>query len=292
MNSRFACLWLWSGLLFGGILAWGATAWAEETGRQIMEQVVLRHTRPFEYNALILTVSDRSGVEEVRHLRHYARQDGDGMRHRLLVFDDPKPIAGTSFWLRVRAGGKELWALFPAWSHKLKALALGGGGADLLGTDFLTEDVEPPALDAFRFERQEDGVVQGTPCFVVDGYPVVDVKGGEAVSAYSRRRLYVRQDGYAVARADYFDLKGVLWKRRLLLNLQPAIDTRNQHPACFGFFGWATRSCLWVVRTAPKRTLLIVIGLSLFCLQGLPLLHVTNDPITFFKPNALLVQQI
>lgn len=172
------------------------------TGRQIMDEVSRRQTRPREFAREKMTLIAGGEVEAVRIVRRYLRRTEAGTYRYLIVYDSPAGIAGTAAltW-QVRNGPDDQWLYLPG-IDRLTRIIGGAKRKSFMGTDFAFEDLSVEDQEEHAYSRLPDTVIDGRAHFVVRAVPVgADVK---ATTGYSLRQIYVRQDVFLITRVDYF----------------------------------------------------------------------------------------
>lgn len=183
------------------LLAGLGPSWATDlTGRAIMDEVSRRHDADIDAQTQRMVLVDGNGKETERVLRRYARKGADGRSRYLLVFDEPAGVRGVALLTWEKAGDDDQWTFLPALGTQLKRVAGGGRRNNFMGTDFAFEDMVTEERDQFTYARQADEVLGGHKLFVIDATPARD----DDTTSYDRRRLYVRQDNYMIAKVEYF----------------------------------------------------------------------------------------
>jgi hypothetical protein len=196
----------------------------ELTGRQIMDKVAEIHDRPYEYEKQTMTLEDlRSGGTEVREVRRYARDDGNGEKKYLVAFHDPKGVRGVALltW-QFDAKEDDQFLYLPSQGKRMKRIAKGGKRNYFMGTDLTFEDLISESRDKFDYQRQPDEERHGEMVFVVDAYPLAD--DIKRTTGYKYRRLYILQETFFMKETEYFDRRGRYIKRQVSSELEPIGD--------------------------------------------------------------------
>jgi len=154
------------------VLACHSVSAQELTGSQIMDEVSLRHDRPFEFEIQNMTLVDKGGEEEAREIRRYMRQDDDGTRRYLVVFHSPAGIKGVALltWQNKDKDDDQFMYL-PAQGKKMKRIAKGGQKNYFMGTDYAFEDLVSESREKFSYERLPDEIIDGVDSYLVRACP-------------------------------------------------------------------------------------------------------------------------
>lgn len=190
----------------------------EPTGRQILDESSKRHSRDHEAEAQRMTLYAKGAVTETRELRRLTRKVGDDETRYLMNFSSPRGVRGVSLltWSFDKRDDDQ-WLYLPAEGNRTKRIAKGGRRTPFMGTDYTYEDLVSESRDKFKYDRQPDQVLDSVPHFVVDATAADADLARE--TGYKSRRLFVRKDTYFVARIDYYDRRGELFKRQTMTSL-------------------------------------------------------------------------
>ncbi len=195
------------------------TAIAQEpTGRQILDESSKRHSRDFEAESQRMTLYAKGAVSETRELRRLTRKVADGETRYLMAFANPRGVRGVALltWGFDKRDDDQ-WLYLPAEGNRTKRIAKGGKRTAFMGTDYTYEDLVSESRDKFKYDRQADEILDGAAHFVVDATPADADLVRE--TGYKSRRLFVRKDNYLIARIDYHDRRGELFKRQTMSSL-------------------------------------------------------------------------
>lgn len=170
----------------------GVAAAAGVDGREQISESLRRYAPPAHvYEEQAWIISDRQGQPSVRTVRHFVLGDVDGVR-RVWVIETPAEARGAS----VRA------------SRAARGAAHHGAAASsaLFGSGLLVADLEGEQIDAFRYERDGDAVIDRVAHHAIRAVALDPefVRG----AGYHERRIYLRKDNLFVSRIDYRDRQG------------------------------------------------------------------------------------
>ncbi|MEW6666937.1 MAG: outer membrane lipoprotein-sorting protein [Thermodesulfobacteriota bacterium] len=218
-------------LLSGILLLWGSSAQCEElTGRQIMEMQQKRHTVKSETATVVVLLVDDKGGRKQRLMRRYGKELPDGIRRALLVFTEPRDIAGTALltW-ELEGGEKKQWLYLPG-QEKMQRIADQSKKSYFMGTDFTYEDLEPDVIDNYNYTLTGSEKVGDADCYVVAAVPAT--REGQRKSAYGKRIAWVRKDIFFPLKIEFFDPRGRLLKVQTnhdLINLEGTVWTAKKY---------------------------------------------------------------
>ncbi len=177
------------------------------SGRAIMDEVAERHDKPFEFEVQKMRLIDRSGNEELRDVKRYAREVTKEDTHFLMAFHSPSGIRGTALltWQHDNKDDDQ-WLYLPAQGKKAKRVAKGGKKNYFMGTDYTFEDLISESRDKFTYNRLEDISEDNRKLFVVEAFPKDESVKEE--TGYKFRRMFIDQEIFFVIRTEYFDKRG------------------------------------------------------------------------------------
>lgn len=172
------------------------------SGRDLIDQVHDRHSRPFEASEALMTLIDRDGSTTERTLARYKRDDEEGGRF-LLVFKSPSKYRGVASltWEKENELDDQ-WTFLPS-IDQLTRVVGRSKRSYFMGTDLTNEDLVEESRDEYRYERQPDEVVGDIDHHVVDAYPATEALQEE--TGYDRRRIYIRKDVMLDTITEFFE---------------------------------------------------------------------------------------
>jgi len=196
----------------------------ELTGRQIVELQKERHAVKTDTADIVMLLVDRRGNKKHRLIQRYGKEYENGPRRTLIVFKEPKDIAGTAFLTWELEGGKsKQWLYLPAQKRMQRIAGQSGKGA-FMGTDFTYEDLQPDAIQNYNYSLLDPGKVDKADCYVIEITPATKEKQKE--SAYSRRVVWVRKDIVFTVKIEFYDRRGRLFKTQTnhdLVNIEGTV---------------------------------------------------------------------
>ena len=178
---------------------------ADPSGREIMDANKQRHEVSDEDRTITMTLVDRRGRTKERVVRMMNTKTGEGLEKLMLVFLEPRDVAGTGLltWEQ-KARDDDQWLYLPSLERE-KRISGGSKKNSFMGTDFSYEDLRVENLDKHTYTVIGEDAIDGEPCWLVQAV-ISDAKELRS-SGYSRRVLWIRQDVYFTARVEYYDKK-------------------------------------------------------------------------------------
>lgn len=201
------------------LATWAGAAVSQDLGgRQILDESSKRHSRDFEAETQRMTLFAKGAVTETRELRRFTRKVAEGETRYLMAFTSPRGVRGVALltWSFDKRDDDQ-WLYLPAEGSRTKRIAKGGRRTAFMGTDYTYEDLVSESRDKFKYDRRPDETLDGVAYFVIDAVATDPDLARD--TGYKSRRLFVRQDNYFIARIDYTDRRGGLFKRQVMTNL-------------------------------------------------------------------------
>jgi len=189
----------------------------EQTGRQILDESHKRHTQSDEVESQKMTIYANDAVTETRELRRLTRKMAEGETRYLMNFNAPRGVKGVALltWSFDKRDDDQ-WLFMPG-DGRTKRIAKGGRRTAFMGTDFTYEDLVTESRDKFKYDRLPDESINGVPHFVVEASAIDPDLVKE--TGYKSRRLYLIKSNYFIARIDYTDRRGELFKRQTMSDI-------------------------------------------------------------------------
>lgn len=183
------------------------------TGRQVLDEIVERHEKPYEFEIQKMTLIDSFGKEEKRELRKYVREVSDTETRAVSVFRAPSGVKGVAILTWQHDDNQDdQWLFLPSRGKKMKRIAKGGKKNYFMGTDYTYEDMVSESREKFSYERLADEEIDGKPYFVIKVVATDPQLASE--SGYSHRVLWVTQDTFVTVKVEFFDRDEKLVKRQ------------------------------------------------------------------------------
>lgn len=179
---------------------------ADPSGREIMELQKDRHSLETEVSTIVMLLVDDKDNQRARVMRRWSKRFEDGLYRNLIVFLEPRDIAGTALltW-QLDGGESSQWMYLPD-TGTLNRIASQGRKSFFMGTDFTYEDLQPDSLDDYLFEVKGSEELEGEPCWVIEITPASREK--ERESSYAKRLVWVRKDLLYPVKIEFYDRRG------------------------------------------------------------------------------------
>ena len=168
--------------------------------------------------SLLMTLRNAHGEESVRELRNKTLEvENDGDK-TLVIFDQPRDVAGTAFLNYThRTGNDDQWLYLPA-LRRVKRISSSNKSGPFMGSEFAYEDISSQEVEKYTYTFLEETTFDGQPAFLVERVPV-DEKSG-----YTRQLVWYDQAEYRVLKVDFYDRKNELLKTLTYHGYQQYVD--------------------------------------------------------------------
>jgi len=186
------------------------SAFAEMTGREILEKQEELHESQTEVEFQKMILIDKSGKKDIREVRRYAKEVEADVYRGLIAFVEPADIRGTALlnWQHADQDDDQ-WLYLPA-QGRLQRIAKGGKKNYFMGTDFTYEDLESEEYDDYVYTILREEELDGTLFWVIEAVPANDeVKKN---SGYGKRIQWVSKTDYTTLKVEFYDRRAKLIK--------------------------------------------------------------------------------
>src|SRR5882672_8754605 len=164
---------------------------------------------------LSMILRNRQGEESRREIRNRSLEvKGDGDKS-LIVFDQPKDVAGTALltWTH-KAADDDRWLYLPA-LKRVKRIASTNKSGPFMGSEFAYEDLGSQEPEKYTYKYLRDESLDGKDVYVFERYP----KGTD--SGYTREVVWMDKAEYRPWKLEYYDRKQSLLKTLTLADYNP-----------------------------------------------------------------------
>jgi len=156
---------------------------------------------------------------EVKTRRFSLSMKREGVNYRaVIVLEEPRAMAGTKFLIQAERGKRNReWAYFPDLDL---VRSIPGKSQDdrFLGSDITYADLAGGAhLDDLLHELIGEEVIDGEPCYIMEGTPRRDI-------VYGKFRGFIRKKDFVNTKALFFDRDGRLMKEAMLTDIRDLGD--------------------------------------------------------------------
>ena len=193
------------------------------TGREVLDEVSLRHDQPYEFELKKMSLVDKSGNQEERMLKRFEREISEEETRFLTVFTEPAGIKGVSLltWQK-KSAADDQWLYLPAYGRNMKRISKGGKKNYFMGTDYTFEDLASDSKDNYAYQRLEDQIINGESYYVVKSVPTDPDTQQE--SGYGFRLFWIKQANFFITQVEFYDKREQLIKRQINSDLEQIKD--------------------------------------------------------------------
>ncbi|MFP5357531.1 MAG: outer membrane lipoprotein-sorting protein [Gammaproteobacteria bacterium] len=197
------------------LLALLLLAWQLPAAAQSPEEKGLALARAAEQKAagwgdtratMTMILRDRSGKESVREIRSRALEvAGDGDKS-LIVFDQPRDVAGTALLTFAhKQGDDDRWLYLPA-LKRVKRIAGSNQAGSFMGSEFAYEDLGSQEIEKYNHRWLRDETLNGLDCHVLERTP------RDPNSGYTRQIAWMDTAELRLQKVEFYDRKNSLLK--------------------------------------------------------------------------------
>jgi len=203
------------------LVGFGAASGMQEkiTPREVMERSTSVTKLPGSEAVSTLTIMDGKGRERVRRIAMVTKlYDNGDTEKKLTRFLAPADVKGTGL-LSFDYINKEddMWLFMPA-IRKTRRIVSSEKAKSFMGSEFSYADMNPPALDDFRYKDLGDQEVAGVICWTIEMVPVNDDIADE--NGFSRKVAYIGKEDFMIRKSVTYDLDGELHKELTILEIK------------------------------------------------------------------------
>ena len=179
----------------------------EEKGLAIATEADKRNDGFGDTSATLqMVLRNRHGEESKREIRSKVletKNDGD---KSLIVFDQPKDVAGTALLTYThKSADDDRWLYLPA-LKRVKRIASSNKSGPFMGSEFAYEDLGSQEVEKYTYKHLRDETLDGKDCFVLERYPK------DKESGYTRMVVWMDKAEYRPLKLEYYDRKKSLLK--------------------------------------------------------------------------------
>jgi hypothetical protein len=180
---------------------------AEERGLAIAVEADRRDTGFHDYTAaMTMLLKNAQGDESLRQMRTKAMEVADDGDKTLIVFDQPRDVAGTALLTYShKLGEDDQWLYLPA-LKRVKRIASRNKSGPFMGSEFAYEDLASQEIEKYRYRYLRDETLDGQPMFLIERDPVDENSG------YTRQLVWIDQAEYRPIKIEFYDRKNALLK--------------------------------------------------------------------------------
>jgi hypothetical protein len=209
MRTMQCATWL-QAVLVGGTIALGASgARAEDVGEILARMRAALYPPPHLQADLTVRVVNEKGEAVTWGGRFWRATDPPRMR---ITLDTPADLAGVTVVAQQRPGDLDVFRVTLPFIRRTRIIVHSLRGESFLGTDFNYEDLGFERLDYQEHRLDGEDTIDGHRCWRIDSKPTESWW-------YGRLLRWIDQETALPLRTDYFDVNGILYKRRTLRDI-------------------------------------------------------------------------
>ena len=208
MKFRYAAI---AALISGLGCASAMAGEAEDKGLRIANEVDKRDVGYVDQEAdARMVLRNKQGEESERVMRVRALegpQDVSAGDRGLIIFDEPKDVAGTALLTHSFPKKQDdQWLYLPA-LKRVKRIASRNKSGPFMGSEFSYEDLSNQDVEKYTYRYlRDEACANGLTCFVVERFP------RDKYSGYQRQVVWIDSAEYRVMKAEYYDRRNSLLK--------------------------------------------------------------------------------
>jgi hypothetical protein len=154
----------------------------------------------------VMVLRNRHGEESRREIRSKVLETKDDGDKSLIVFDEPKDVAGTALLTYThKTGDDDRWLYLPA-LKRVKRIASSNKSGPFMGSEFAYEDLGSQEVEKYTYRYLRDETLDGQEVFVFERYPK------DAESGYTRNVIWMDKAEYRPLKIEFYDRKKSLLK--------------------------------------------------------------------------------
>jgi outer membrane lipoprotein-sorting protein len=192
---------------------------AQERGLEIAREIEARDSGFHDFKAtMTMLLRNKHGEESLRDMRNQTLEvENDGDK-TLVIFDEPRDVKGTALLsFSHKVGDDDQWLYLPA-LKRVKRIASRNKSGPFMGSEFAYEDISSQEVEKYTYKFVEDTEYEGTPCFLIERYPV------DPNSGYTRQQVWVDKVRYISLKIDYYDRKNAPLKTLVFRDYQQYLN--------------------------------------------------------------------
>lgn len=171
-------------------------------------------------SSMTMVLRTKAGDEAVRVLRSRAMEGDDGRDRSLIIFDEPRDVAGTALLTHANPEGDDgRWLYLPS-LNRVKRIAGSGQSGAFMGSEFSYEDLGPQDISKYRFKWLRDESLGGVAMHVLERIPK------DPDSGYARQVAWMDQAELRLHKVEFYDRRERLQKTLTAEGFTQPDDTR------------------------------------------------------------------
>lgn len=180
---------------------------AEDRGLAIAVEANNRDDGFHDFSAaMTMLLKNAQGDESLREMRTQVLEVADDGDKTLIVFDQPRDVAGTALLTYShKVGDDDQWLYLPA-LKRVKRISSSNKSGPFMGSEFAYEDLASQEIEKYGYRYLRDESLDGQAMFVIERDPVDENSG------YTRQVVWIDQAEYRPIKIEFYDRKNALLK--------------------------------------------------------------------------------
>jgi outer membrane lipoprotein-sorting protein len=161
----------------------------------------------------VLKTGGGDSVARTKKFTWWRKLNANGVDYNTLTrFSFPPEVKGEGIlFLEHDKADPDVMIYLPTYK-KIRRVQRQDQSGSFMASEFSYSDLATPHLEDFAYKMiKADDACEGGRCYVIESTPVNEsVKDRTAIS---KQVAWIRKDNFMAARAEYYDLNGLLWKK-------------------------------------------------------------------------------
>jgi outer membrane lipoprotein-sorting protein len=167
------------------------------------------------YTRSTMILMAKNGAETRRVIEQFSK-DGPKGNRVVIVFHEPRSVAGTRFLTMENPGGEDdRWIFLPD-RGRVQRIAASDGSKSFVGTDFSNDDISSAdrSVDLDRHSLLREEELEGKLCYVIQSVPK------DSSYQYSKMIQWIDKNTCVSYRIELYDKRNALVKTLEILRLE------------------------------------------------------------------------
>ncbi len=159
---------------------------------------------------LTIVQKDKSGNDNLRHIRFWSLENGDHGEQSRSIFTYPPDVKGMARLSHLHATSPDDHWVFMPGANRVKRVSPNNQLSYFMGTQFTFEDFRlyrAEQVDKYFYKYIGNEQYDGMECYKVERFPA-----GKKFTNYSRHMMWIDTKEFRVLKVDFYDKKDALLK--------------------------------------------------------------------------------
>jgi outer membrane lipoprotein-sorting protein len=163
-----------------------------------------------------ITTGGGGGAEKIKQFTWWRKLMADQVHFNTLTrFHQPAEVRGEGILFLEHEGDQNDVQIYLPAFKKIRRVESQAQSGSFMGSEFSYADIATPHVEDYKYSAQKDDVCSAANeklrCYVIESVPVSDAV--KERTGYAKTVQWVRQDNFMVARGEFYDAEGKLWKK-------------------------------------------------------------------------------